>query len=376
MENTIIEKSIYNVNNITSNSGNSSVNSFDITPNVLNDENYKTITFEEELKTINNSFNPNIIGVPNWNYEDFLHERLRFLFRGVGENVFYSQKGFLKELDYNRFNNKPLTLTDGVGYFFYKVFFNFYTSHGLLGGLVPVSPNGEYCTPINTALQYLYNNANSTRFSTEYQGILYSKYNSLIKFGQLLNYLSFECPWYFKDIGGLQEAVRLDFDDLMKERKITMSFNPDAIDFRVSALFELYLDACFDSYNHREIVPSNLRKFDMSILVCQMPIDGVTQNVDKKTQYFSKLNNGDTIYPCEINVSDFTGQKNSKLAFKWILLQNCEFDYKNISSVPDSVNNENPFNIEYTVDVTFTKAYVRDYNYALGLQNVFSTLIL
>ena len=363
MENTIIENSIYNVNNITNDSGTSSINSFDITPNVLNDVNYKTITFEEELKALNNSFNPNIIGVPNWNYEDFLHERLRFLFRGVGENVFYSQKGYLKELDYNRFNNKPLTLTDGVGYFFYKVFFNFYTSHGLLGGLVPVSPNGEYCTPINTALQYLYNNANSTRFSTEYQGILYSKYNSLIKFGQLLNYLSFECPWYFKDIGGLQEAVRLDFDDLMKERKITMSFNPDAIDFRVSALFELYLDACFDSYNHREIVPSNLRKFDMSILVCQMPMDGVTQNVD-------------TIYPCEINVSDFIGQKNSKLAFKWILLQNCEFDYKNISSVPDSVNNENPFNIEYTVDVTFTKAYVRDYNYALGLQNVFSTLIL
>jgi hypothetical protein len=29
---------------------------------------------------------------------------------------------------------------------------------------------------------------------------------------------------------------------------------------------------------------------------------------------------------------------------------------------------------EYTVDITFTRSYVRDYNYALGLQDVFSTL--
>jgi hypothetical protein len=178
----------------------------------------------------------------------------------------------------------------------------------------------------------------------------------LEKFGELLNYLMIECPWYFKEIGGIQEAVKYDFEDLTKERKITLSFNPDAIDFRVSALMELYLDACFDPYNHKEIVPSNLRKFDMSVLICQVPIKG--HNIFGETYHGFNL--------------DKTTNYLDTLTFKWILFQNCEFDYKSIASVVDSVNSESPFEMEHSVEIIAERTYVRDFNPDLNLMDIFS----
>ena len=301
-------------------------------------------------KILQNSFTPDLLAIPNWNLADFLEERKKYIFKGLPS---------LAESKQLSISDKRLYKQDEKGYFFYKVFFNFYTGYGLLGGLINnanINPNLKDVPSFNTAINYLKVNSNSNRFSEVYRKKLFQKCLSLKKFGELLNYLMVECPWYFKEIGGIQEAIKYDFDDLTKERKITLTFNPDAIDFRVSALMELYLDACFDPYNHKEIVPSNLRKFDMSVLICQVPIIG--HNIFGTTHHGFNL--------------DTNNNYLDTLSFKWILFQNCEFDYKSIASVVDSVSSESPFEMSHTVDIIAERTYVRDFNPDLNLMDIFS----
>ena len=292
------------------------------------------------------SFTPDLLAVPNWTLKDFIEERKKYVFKGLPSLV---------QSHNINISDERLYTQDENGYFFFKVFFNFYTGYGLLGGLLNNIQTKLKVPSVNTAFNYLKVNSNSNRFTEAYRQKLFQKCLSLEKFGELLNYLMIECPWYFKEIGGIQEAIKYDFVDLTKERKITLSFNPDAIDFRVSALMELYLDACFDPYNHKEIVPSNLRKFDMSVLICQVPIDG--HNI------FGNTSNG-------FNID--SKSYNDTLTFKWILFQNCEVDYKSIASVIDSVNNESPFEMGYAVDIIAERTYVRDFNPDLNLMDIFS----
>lgn len=308
-------------------------------------DNVNTQEIEKNNKLLQ-SFTPDLLAVPNWTLKDFIEERKKYVFKGLPS---------LAQSHNINISDERLYTQDENGYFFFKVFFNFYTGYGLLGGLLNNMQTQLKVPSINTAFNYLKVNSNSNRFTEAYRQKLFQKCLSLEKFGELLNYLMIECPWYFKEIGGIQEAVKYDFVDLTKERKITLSFNPDAIDFRVSALMELYLDACFDPYNHKEIVPSNLRKFDMSVLICQVPIVGY--NIF-----------GNTYHRFNIDSKGY----NDTLTFKWILFQNCEFDYKSIASVIDSVNNESPFEMGYTVDIIAERTYVRDFNPDLNLMDIFS----
>ena len=316
--------------------------------NIASDISNISKQISEENSKLLKSFTPDLLAVPNWTLKDFIEERKKYIFRGLPSLATDRQLNISKEYEY-------LYEQDENGYFFFKVFFNFYTGYGLLGGLLNNIQTQLKVPSINTAFNYLKVNSNSNRFTGAYRQKLFQKCLSLEKFGELLNYLMIECPWYFKEIGGIQEAIKYDFVDLTKERKITLSFNPDAIDFRVSALMELYLDACFDPYNHKEIVPSNLRKFDMSVLICQVPIVGY--NIF-----------GNTYHGFNIDSKSY----DDTLTFKWILFQNCEFDYKSIASVIDSVNNESPFEMGYTVDIIAERTYVRDFNPDLNLMDIFS----
>ena len=188
-----------------------------------------------------------MIAIPNWSIRDFAIERWKFKTQSSAEST--------------------LSPYGEPGMFFYKVLFNFNTSYGLLGGLIN-EMNGKPVKDINTALQFLTNNAESARFSFAYRGVLYRKIEYLLNFGKLLNFLSNECPWFFKDVEGLGEALKYNFEEMVpqKNRTIKLTFNQDAVDMRVSTLIDLYKQACYDWVNFKEIIPDNLRKFDMCIM--------------------------------------------------------------------------------------------------------------
>ena len=220
------------------------------------------------------SLSGDILYIPNWSVKDFINERLRY--RSIGTRG-------VDNIDIGLEFSDP-------GTYFYKLFFNFNTNFGLFGGIInttgsDVTDNRVTNGPkeINTASMYLQNNKNSERFSESYRKILNQKQLSLFKFTRILNYLTYQCPWVFKEISGLETILNSNFVDIApaENPKITITFNQDAVDMRISTLIDLYKHACFDYTNYRVIIPENLRKFDMSIILYNPPIKGLNIFEDK-----------------------------------------------------------------------------------------------
>ncbi len=279
--------------------------------------------------------------IPNWNIRDFAIERWKFKTQSS--------------------TGSTLSPYGEPGMFFYKVMFNFNTSYGLLGGIIKES-NGADVKDVNTALQFLINNSISARFSAAYRSILDRKIEQLKNFGKLLNFLSNECPWFFKDVEGLGPALNYNFAELVpsKARSIKLTFNQDAVDMRVSTLIDLYKQACYDWVNFKEIIPENLRKFDMCIMLFNPPIAGMNFGGFITTDDMKYQNS-----PSEFALyKGFNSKIDSKngMSFKCIYLKNCEILINELESITGNLNNEKGFNQELSMTITFERHYSYNIN--------------
>lgn len=289
-----------------------------------------------------------MIVIPNWNIRDFATERWKFKTQSSA--------------------GSSLSPYGEPGMFFYKVMFNFNTSYGLLGGLIK-EMNGAPIKDINTAWQFLANNSKSSRFSPVYRRILQTKAGYLFKFAQLLNFLSNECPWFFKDVEGLATALNYDFSELVpaKGRTIKLTFNQDAVDMRVSTLIDLYKQACYDWVNFKEIIPENLRKFDMCIMLFNPPIAGMNFGgfITQDDMKYPKNN------PVTASYKGFTGNNSidsvSGMSFKCIYLKNCEILINELESITGNLNNEQGFKQELSMTIKFERHYSYNINKEFGL---------
>lgn len=287
-----------------------------------------------------------MIAIPNWSIRDFAIERWKFKTQSSAES--------------------SLSPYGEPGMFFYKVLFNFNTSYGLLGGLIN-EMNGQPVKDINTALQFLTNNAVSCRFSIAYRSVLYRKIDQLKNFGKLLNFLSNECPWFFKDVEGLGEALKYNFEEMVpqKNRTIKLTFNQDAVDMRVSTLIDLYKQACYDWVNFKEIIPENLRKFDMCIMLFNPPIAGMNFGgfITKDDMKYPNAN------PVTASYNQFKGDLNDKtgMSFKCIYLKNCEILINDLESITGNLNNEKGFNQELSMTISFERHYSYNINKEMNL---------
>lgn len=220
-----------------------------------------------------------------------------------------------------------------IGWFYFKVYFNFKTDYGLLGSLlddcdVPVKS-------VNTAVGFLKNCASQYSYSK-----IKDRITALYKFGNVLKHISLETPWFFKGISGLGEIPYPYTNDFQKERKINIICSEEAVDMRIGTLIDLYKYACFDTINCKELVPKNLRKFEMSIIIMHVPLKfhhEPTLYVDGKGQVETNPGKG-----LALDANDF-----SRLAsFKMFTFQNCEIDLENFGTYyGDQLSNENPFSI-------------------------------
>lgn len=284
----------------------------------------------------NHKYN-DLLAIPNWSLLDFLNERRKFMRQGT-------QLG-----EYSGFNDP--------GSFFYKLFFNFNTGFGLFGSIIKNSA-GQIIKDQNNAYQYLTNNITGDKFSAKYKKTLLHKRDSLENFTKLLNFLTMECPWFFKEITGLSEAIKYDFSEIVKQenRKFTISFNQDAVDMRISTLLELYRDACFDYVNFKEVIPENLRKFDMCIVLVSPPIIGLNTEINSEGEFiYSKITN--TLSP-------------DSLTFKCLILKNCEINYKDLTTIPASLSNEIGFANNLTMEINFERVFVHSVNNELDIETL------
>jgi hypothetical protein len=96
--------------------------------------------------------------------------------------------------------------------------------------------------------------------------------NFLNKFVNTLRDINRKTPWFFQTIEGLDQAWKRGYQEqdfkamLPKDRKIVISCE-EAIDLRMTALMDFYRKACFDWKMRREVVPWNLRTFEVYIYI-------------------------------------------------------------------------------------------------------------
>jgi len=90
-------------------------------------------------------------------------------------------------------------------------------------------------------------------------------------FKEILEYITFNAPWYFQSITGLDSmwTKGTDIAKGSKETSITIS-TLEAIDLRITELANLYRGAIFDKTHLKERLPDNLQWFAMDIYVAEV----------------------------------------------------------------------------------------------------------
>ena len=256
---------------------------------------------------------------------------------------YWSYNNFAEEID--SFKKGLSSLTGEPGWFYFKLFFHFDDNYGLLGNIITnidkrfginmmdsaeVESSGIIQNPDigNSAFNFLMMRKNNYLADN-----LTSRLYALVKFVKYLSFINCNAPWFFNSISGLANC-RTDLKELTKEKSIDIGCIEEAIDMRLTSLFHLYQHACFDDVNIKEIIPENLRKFNMTVLVFHTPIKMIDTPVSLNgTNY---------------NAAGLTNENiDERMSYKAYTFKGCEFDVESINSVVfgNALNNEQPINL-------------------------------
>lgn len=185
----------------------------------------------------------------------------------------------------------------------------------------------------------------------------------LKEFVSLLSNINTRSPWYFSEISGLDAAIdrkitegNLQFEE--KRPKISIKCLQDSYDERISTLLDLYRSIVFSWTRKCEILPANLRKFDMGILVFETPNTPfhVFSNSLTDRQGFQSASD---LY---MGPHKSTEDSEFKTSWKYYELHNCEIDYNSSKTFVSNLNNKEGFNPECTIDISFDDCYEIRYN--------------
>lgn len=215
-------------------------------------------------------------------------------------------------------NTDPFFKFEDPTYLGFKPLFNFNKTSGLLAG----EEN------INSALAYLNRIGDKTRKTY------------LQTFINLLRDISVKAGWYFMLIEGLEDAWKRDFDvPLLVDKKISFGCR-ESLDLRITAMIDCYRKACFDWENRREVVPSNLRSFEVSVYVYDYRIfnDFANKNdaisAKKKQDLLQLFGNNDFNFEADDHLN--IGRTTNRMVFKF---KRCKWDLKESAEHLVNVNN-------------------------------------
>ena len=308
---------------------------------IIDNENKQVITG----KDIINEFSDDklLFKVPNWGYDDFIRERTLW------------QKG----ID---------SVAGEMGWFYFKIFFRFDTSTGLLGGILkPDLGNGDASNSQSAAprgdcaIRYLLMNKDHY---TDVASHMEDRASALKKFVATLSYINSRAPWFFSSIDGLEKASSPDITQPLKnDQIIELGFRPDAIDMRVTTLLDLYKYAAFDYINMKEVIPQNLRQFDMTVMLFHTPI----------RWYHTGMQ---TMKRGTFQYKNFSGD--DRMSYKMYTFKGCELDRDSLNAVyPSSMSNEQPFNLANAkIKIHYKRVYQHTFNewggFLIGDSGVYS----
>lgn len=236
---------------------------------------------------------------------------------------------------------------------YFKILFYF--------GSAPEEYEENYMSGLLAPTWELYNNDDNNASNIPYYAYnsawAYLKLNDeneraekLEHFVTLLSDINTRSPWYFSKIGGLQEAlerkVAEDGKMEMTDKKLTITCLPDAFDNRIGTLLELYRDITWSWVHKKEIIPANLRKFDMAVYIFETP---------EKTWH----NDDSTINQNTKTESSIT---NNLVSYKMLEFHDCEFNYNSVKNAWSDIDNTTGIQPTYTIDITYNDCYEVAYN--------------
>ena len=308
------------------------------------------------LDNIVKQFTPTDLNTSSLNYKN--HVRLINEFKRAGGK--YSS-------EFNIFDNP--------GRLYFKILFHFDTPAGLIHPTWNFA-SGKYVTPVfnkngsDELDWYTY----STAFSYLMQNDEIERANYLKQFILLLSNINTESPWYFASIAGLDSVIqRHEFYkdpkiETSERRKITINCLEDSIDNRLLTLMDLYRHTCFSWMHKRIILPSNVRRFDMTIILYSLPIK--RYHVPVKTPKISDLlgSIGKFIDNKEDSTKDYAsfGDINSTsyiASYKTFTFQGCEFNFP--AEMYGEIFNggdENGWSPKPTIEITYDDCFESRYN--------------
>jgi hypothetical protein len=268
---------------------------------------------------------------------------------------FYSYGDLIK----NR-NDFKITDREGINRFdtpnalFYKLVFYFSDESGLLG-LDGINGFSDDVTKGLDGIDVKKDRIKNTAYNFLLLNDELERAEMLKNFLILLSEINSKSPWYFQEISGIDSALErkvfsegeLKIED--KPGQFTIKCLNDAYDDRIGTLLDLYRACCFSYQNKKEIVPRNLRKFNMGILLFSAPMRGKGGK------------SGDPNNRIKIPYGDETNFYIPST--KLIEFRNCEIDYNSAKSPFATLNtSEAPFSPEYTITINFDDCYESRYN--------------
>lgn len=242
-------------------------------------------------------------------------------------------------------------LTDTPGTKYFKIMF--YFNNGDVNGEENTTQSTGLLSPtwllsgVEDSTYYKYNSAWSyLKMNCEDE-----RADMLVQFVNLLSNISSQSPWYFSELSGLDQALErkqimdknFQFDE--ERKKISIKCLPDAYDDRIATLLDLYRSIVWSWSMKREVVPSNLRKFDMGIFIFDTPVIPFNSRPQDEINTYSEI--GESY--------------NYKTSYKYIEFHNCEFDYNSNKGL-SAINNQEGTQPEYTIDILFDDCYEERYN--------------
>lgn len=261
---------------------------------------------------------------------------------------------------------------DTPGHKYFRIFF--YFNNGDSEGAQSIDASNGLLSPtwlidgVDDKSYYMYNSAWSYLKMNDED----DRADLLKDFVNLLSNISSESPWYFSEITGLDAAMDRkaindeNFTIEPTRQKLVIKCLSDSVDDRIGTLLDLYRSIVWDWTTKREVIPANLRKFDMGIFIFETPY---VPDVNSYINSYHKKNNGEI----EVNLGsglskeyEYANIGNSSsgyiASYKYIELHNCEIDYNSSKNLYANLNNKEGMSIEHNIEIFFDDCYETRYN--------------
>lgn len=193
----------------------------------------------------------------------------------------------------------------------------------------------------------------------------------LANFRDLLAYISTYMPWYFHSISGLNEALQRDFTETVKSERKKIVFNclDEAVDLKLQTLINLYRSACFSWEEKKEIVPANLRKFDMGLFICNNPLIGQQLEItytdkDEKGKMTQVHLNTKNVYDMSSNNPNLDNRASSI----YLEFRNCEIDYNSGTEAYSEFSNEEMLTPKPQLIIYYDDCYEVQFNEFMSIE--------